>query len=76
MPPPLDVKILDLAARPRRLAQEGETGFEAGIEKKAADRHLATELGPAEFLDKLGEELLEGDAVKRIAGGMHLGSLR
>ena len=46
------IKALDLLARPGRLAQELEAGFDAGVVGEAADGDELAEALPAVFVDQ------------------------
>lgn len=63
-----DIHALHPLARPLRLAEKREAGFDAGVIHETAHRQTTGEFGPPMPFDKGGDDLLQRHAVQRIAG--------
>ena len=62
------VQALDLLARPRRAAQEGEARLDARVAQETAHRDALGQAGPAVVGDEGGEDRFQGEAVEGVAG--------
>jgi len=58
--------VFEFFPGPGGFPEEGEAGFDGGIEEEAADRDLVGEVAPAVAGDHGFEDGFEGDAVERV----------
>ena len=59
------VEFFNPLSRPRRPPQEGQTGFNARVNEKAAHRQFASHCLPTDSLDQRRDDGVERDALQR-----------